>query len=53
MALDALRNDMQFLLAGGVFTKDMLNAYIDCKMEEVTRYRQSVHPIEFDMYYSL
>lgn len=53
VALDALRDDMQFLLAGGVFSKDMLDAYIDCKMDEVTRYRQSVHPIEFDMYYSL
>lgn len=53
MALEALDQDRQFLLEGGVFTKDMLDAYIDCKMAEVTRYRQSVHPIEFDMYYSL
>ena len=53
VALDALRNDMGFLLEGGVFTKDMLNAYIDVKMAELTRYRQSVHPVEFDMYYSL
>lgn len=52
-ALDALRADMDFLLEGGVFSKDMLEAYIECKMGEVTRLRQSVHPAEFDMYYSL
>lgn len=52
-ALEALRNDMGFLLEGGVFSKDMLNAYIECKTAELTRYRQSVHPVEFDMYYSL
>ncbi|MEN9464297.1 MAG: Glutamine synthetase protein [Pseudomonadota bacterium] len=53
VALEALQNDMGFLLEGGVFSKDMLEAYIECKMGELTRYRQSVHPVEFDMYYSL
>ncbi len=52
-ALDALLADRQFLLAGGVFTEDMLEAYVESKMTEVTRLRQAVHPIEFDMYYSL
>jgi glutamine synthetase len=23
------------------------------KMQEVTRFRQAVHPVEYDMYYSL
>jgi glutamine synthetase len=31
----------------------MIDAYIDLKMQEVTRYRMSVHPVEYDMYYSL
>lgn len=53
VSLDALRADMGFLLEGGVFTEDMLEAYIDSKMQEVTRLRQAVHPAEFDMYYSL
>lgn len=53
MALDALMADKQFLLEGGVFTEDMLSAYVECKMAEVTRLRQAVHPVEFDMYYSL
>lgn len=52
-ALDALMADKDFLLEGGVFTEDMLEAYVEGKMAEVTRLRQSVHPVEFDMYYSL
>ena len=52
-ALEALDNDRAFLTVGGVFTDDMIDAYIDLKMEEVTRLRMSTHPVEFDMYYSL
>jgi len=52
-ALDALNEDRAFLTAGGVFTDEMIDAYIDLKMEEVTRLRMSTHPVEFDMYYSL
>jgi glutamine synthetase len=51
-ALDALDKDRDFLKAGGVFTDDALNAYIELKMEEVTRLRMTTHPVEFDMYYS-
>lgn len=52
-ALDELNKDRKFLTAGGVFTDDFIDAYIDLKMEEVTRLRMTTHPIEFDMYYSL
>ena len=52
-ALDCLDKDREFLTRGGVFTNSMLDAYIDLKMEEVTRFRMTTHPIEFDMYYSL
>jgi glutamine synthetase len=51
-ALDALDADRSFLTAGGVFTDDMINAFIKLKMEEVTRIRMTTHPVEFDMYYS-
>jgi glutamine synthetase len=51
-ALDSLDADRGFLTAGDVFTDDMINAYIDLKMEEITRLRMTTHPIEFDMYYS-
>jgi glutamine synthetase len=31
----------------------MIDAYIKLKMQEVTRFRMTTHPVEFDMYYSL
>jgi glutamine synthetase len=37
----------------GVFTDDLIDAYIDLKMKEVTRLRMTTHPIEVEMYYSL
>ncbi|MFN0038428.1 MAG: type I glutamate--ammonia ligase [Burkholderiales bacterium] len=52
-ALENLDKDRSFLTKGGVFSDDMINAYIDLKMEEVTRFRMTTHPVEFDMYYSL
>src|SRR6201988_4540527 len=52
-ALDNLDKDREFLTRGGVFSNDMLDAYIGLKMEEVTRFRMTTHPIEFAMYYSL
>ena len=39
--------------AGGVFTDDLIDGYMELKMEEVTRLRMTTHPVEFDMYYSL
>ena len=53
MALESLDKDREFLTRGGVFTDSMIDAYIALKMEEVTRFRMTTHPIEFDMYYSL
>ena len=51
-ALDELRSGMDFLLAGDVFTKDQIEAYIVLKMEEVERYEHTPHPVEYAMYYS-
>jgi glutamine synthetase len=53
MALEALDADRGFLTAGGVFTDDLIDGYIELKMEEVTTMRMTTHPVEFDMYYSL
>jgi glutamine synthetase len=53
MALDYLDKDRAFLKAGGVFTDDVIDAYIELKMKEVTRLRMTPHPIEIEMYYSL
>ena len=52
-ALIALDKDRTFLKNGGVFTDDLIDAYIDLKMQNVTRLRMAPHPVEFDMYYSL
>ena len=52
-ALDALDKDRKFLTTGGVFTDDLIDAYIALKMQDVTRMRMTTHPIEFDMYYSV
>ena len=53
MALECLDNDREFLKRGGVFSDDVIDAYIALKMQDVTRLRMTTHPIEFDMYYSL
>src|SRR5881397_2762090 len=52
-ALDALDVGRSFLTKGGVFTNAFIDAYIELKMQEVTRFRMTTHPLEFDMYYSL
>ncbi len=51
-ALGHLDKERAFLTKGGVFSDDMIDAYIGLKMEEVTRFRTTTHPVEFDMYYS-
>ena len=53
MALEHLDRDRDFLKRGGVFSDDVLDAYIALKMQDVTRLRMTTHPVEFDMYYSL
>jgi len=52
MALEHLDKDREFLTRGGVFTNDVLDAYIGLKMQEITRFRMSTHPVELEMYYS-
>lgn len=51
-AMAALKADHKFLLAGNVFTQDMIDAYLSLKQEEWDRFRMAPHPVEFDMYYS-
>ncbi|ERJ20305.1 glutamine synthetase [Salinisphaera shabanensis T35B1] len=51
-ALKALSDDRDFLKKGDVFTDDLIDGYIELKMEEVLRLKMSTHPAEFDMYYS-
>ena len=52
-ALDSLKADHSFLTAGGVFTEDFIESFIELKMTEVMRFEMTPHPVEFDMYYSV
>jgi glutamine synthetase type I len=53
MALEHLDQDREFLTRGGVFSNDMIDAYIALKMDEVQLFRMTTHPLEFQLYYSL
>ena len=52
-ALAALAADHEFLTRGGVFSEDMIQAYLDLKAKDVERFRLATAPIEFEMYYKL
>ena len=51
-ALSALEEDHAFLLAGDVFTEDLIQTWIDWKREkELDPIRLRPHPYEFSLYY--
>jgi len=52
-ALEELDKDRAFLKEGGVFSDDMIDAYIELKEADCTRINSATHPAEFDMYYSV
>lgn len=53
-ALDSLENDYQFLLKGGVFSEDLVEAWIGYKREnEADEVRIRPHPHEFFLYYDI
>ena len=53
-ALEALGDDHDYLLEGGVFTEDVLEGWITYKMDsEVSQVRLRPHPYEFHLYYDL
>ena len=53
-ALDALKNDHDFLLKGEVFTEDVLSTWIDYKrVNEADAVRLRPHPHEFELYYDI
>jgi glutamine synthetase len=51
-ALEALDQDRAFLTAGGVFDNDMIDAFIELKMQEVYRLEHTTHPVEFEQYFT-
>ncbi|PPD29689.1 MAG: type I glutamate--ammonia ligase [Hyphomicrobium sp.] len=52
-ALASLDKDRAFLKTGGVMNDDMIDAYIELRMDENMRYEMTPHPVEYDMYYSV
>ncbi|MEX0659460.1 MAG: type I glutamate--ammonia ligase [Egibacteraceae bacterium] len=53
-ALAALETDHEFLLEGGVFTEDLIETWIEYKMDaEVAQVRLRPHPYEFHLYYDI
>ncbi|HEV8633186.1 MAG TPA: type I glutamate--ammonia ligase [Chloroflexota bacterium] len=52
--LDALEKDHRFLLEGGVFTPDLIEAWLDYKRErELAQVALRPHPYEFHLYYDI
>jgi len=53
-ALDALEEDHEFLLAGNVFTEDLIETWISWKREEeLSPLALRPHPFEFHLYYDV
>jgi len=52
-ALDALADDHQFLMAGGVFPLRLIEIWIENKRKETARYNQMPHPVEFETYFDI
>ncbi|HWQ81471.1 MAG TPA: type I glutamate--ammonia ligase [Ignavibacteria bacterium] len=54
IALDNLKSDHEFLTKDGVFTEELINTWIDYKMEkEVKEVQLRPHPYEFHLYYEV
>ena len=53
-ALDALEQDHEFLLKGDVFTKDVVDVWLEYKRErEIDQLRLRPHPYEFYLYFDV
>jgi len=52
-AMKALKEDHEYLLAGDVFNKELIESWITEKMKEVVAIRNRPHPYEMNLYYSL
>ncbi|GAB2522456.1 type I glutamate--ammonia ligase [Microbacterium petrolearium] len=53
-SLEALDKDREFLTAGGVFTDELIDTWIEYKYEnEILPMQQRPHPFEFELYYGV
>ena len=51
--LDNLEADHDYLLAGDVFTPDLIETWIELKREDIDAVRLRPHPHEFELYYDV
>jgi len=52
-ALDALERDHAFLLKGDVFTKDVIEVWLEYKRQEIPKVKLRPHPYEFYLYFDI
>ncbi|CEA04997.1 glutamine synthetase [Pseudomonas saudimassiliensis] len=52
-ALEALDADREFLTKGSVFTDEFIDTFLELKSAEELKVRTFVHPLEYDLYYSV
>lgn len=50
-SLRALEKDHEFLLEGGVFTKNFIDAWIGTKRKSIEAFRHSIDPLEYKLYF--
>jgi glutamine synthetase len=52
--IDSLESDHEFLLAGDVFTPDLIETWVDLKRtNEIAPIALRPHPHEFELYYDV
>ena len=51
-ALEALKLDHEYLLAGDVFNTELIDSWIEGKMKEVVAVQNRPHPFEMNLYYN-
>jgi len=52
-SLDALERDHAFLLKGDVFTKDVIEVWLEYKRQEIEKINLRPHPYEFYLYFDI
>lgn len=53
-AIDALESDHEYLLKGSVFTKDVIDIWLEYKRKrEIDTVRMRPHPYEFYLYFDI
>jgi glutamine synthetase len=52
-ALDALSDDHEFLMRGGVFTEELIDQWVNIKWQDIKSIATMPHPFEYKLYFNL